>query len=163
MRDLLRDENAAPQMYWINTSSNSIVKRFIHKAKKSTKREIKQLMAVRSVMKKIKAELTYGEWDKSIYNLWSVIFTIGYLTQRVHDGEKTYLQGDRKIYRRAVLNREVHGMFVSQIQEWFTEEVVEKDQYILKEFCSVFKNGDADTVQELFNAYLMKTISVRDT
>ena len=81
-RNLCADPDAIPEDFWSNTSSNSIVSRFIDKANKQTRDEIENLISGETVIKEIKQELTYNELDKSIENLWSILFTTGYLTQR---------------------------------------------------------------------------------
>ena len=81
-RNLCSDPDAIPEDFWSNTSSNSIVSRFIDKANKQTRDEIENLISGETVIKEIKQELTYNELDKSIENLWSILFTTGYLTQR---------------------------------------------------------------------------------
>lgn len=153
VRDLLRDPFAAPKLYWINTSSNGIVKRFIHKANKSTQREIEQLIDGETITKVVKEELTYNEIDKSIENLWSVLYTAGYLTQRCADGAKLEL---------AIPNREITEIFIEQIQEWFQEQIVEKNPGKVQEFCNALKFGDVSKAEEIFNEYLRKTVSIRD-
>ena len=69
-----------PEAYWINTSSNDLVKRFVNKADKTTRDEIEKLVAGEAIEKQLRLELTYDEIDNSIDNLWSVLFTTGYLT-----------------------------------------------------------------------------------
>ena len=78
---LCGEPNAEPQAYWINTSGNDLVKRFVDKADKTTQGEIERLIAGEAIEKAVRLELTYNEIDNSIDNLWSVLFTTGYLTQ----------------------------------------------------------------------------------
>lgn len=74
--ELRADSDAVPQAYWINTSGNDIVRKFIQKAKNtSTRREIEQLIAGEAIHKEIRQELTYRDLDSTIDNLWSVLFT----------------------------------------------------------------------------------------
>lgn len=73
------DINALPEDYWSNTSGNAMVRCFIDKADYRTKNEIEQLIAGESIIKEIRQDLTYNELDSSIENLWSVLFTTGYL------------------------------------------------------------------------------------
>ena len=75
------DKEAKPEAYWINTSGNDLVKRFIDKANKTTKNEIERLINGEAIEKELRLDLTYEEVDQSIENLWSVLFTTGYLTQ----------------------------------------------------------------------------------
>lgn len=77
----LENHLAEPEAFWINTSGNDLVKRFIDKADKTTQNEIERLIAGEVVEKTVRLDLTYDELDSSILNLWSVLFTTGYLTQ----------------------------------------------------------------------------------
>ncbi len=59
-------------------------------------------------------------------------------------------------------NREINWIFVEQIREWFNEEV-SRDSQKLQSFCRAFEENDTAAIEEGFNAYLRKTISIRDT
>lgn len=154
-RDLRTNPNAYPKDYWSNTSSNDIVKRFIQKANKTTtKREIESLIAGEIIRKEIHQELTYKDLDKTIDNLWSVLFTTGYLTQSgVPDGD---------IFELKIPNLEIRKIFTQQIYSWF-QETAEQDGDTLNAFCEAFRAGDTVIIERLFNEYLRKTISIRDT
>ena len=78
---LCKNPTAMPQCYWINTSGNILVKNFITRANKTTQDEIERLVAGEPIEKNVRLELTYDEIDNSIENIWSVLFTTGYLTQ----------------------------------------------------------------------------------
>ena len=153
-RNLCADPDAIPEDFWSNTSSNNIVSRFIDKANKQTRDEIENLISGETVIKEIKQELTYNELDKSIENLWSILFTTGYLTQR----ERI----DSRKLRLAIPNREIKELFELQIREWFQEKSSE-DIKKLDKLCMAFPDGDAETIEDLFNDYLWNTISIRDT
>ncbi len=153
--DLMRVEpDASPYAFWVNTSGNEIIKKFLQKASAGTKRELEQLIAGKSVYKKINQELTYWDLYKNIDNLWSVLFTTGYLTQCKR------IDGD--IFELIIPNLEIRQIFIDQIMEWFQEEMG-KDTPLIDAFCDAFIRGDAEAVEEQFNAYLLKTISIRDT
>lgn len=151
---LSADPYAEPEAFWINTSGNDLVKRFIDKADKTTQNEIERLIAGEAIEKKVRLDLTYNELDSSIDNLWSVLFTTGYLTQtgRAANG----------IYNLVIPNREVREVFVLQIQEWFKEKTM-ADSTRINRFCAAFSAGDVLTVQEMLHDYLWDSISVRDT
>lgn len=152
--DLLKaDPHAVPQSYWINSSGNGLVKRFIDKADKTTQREIERLIAGESIDKAVCLELTYDELDNSIDNLWSVLFTTGYLTQdgRAQDG----------IYKLKIPNEEVRDIFKQQIREWF-KHIVSQDTDRLRGLWRAFAAGDVQTVEDSLNILLGKTISILD-
>ena len=153
-RALKVEPDATPQPYWINTSGNYIVKRFIEKANQQTRREIEQLIEGKAIQKEIRLELTYNELDSTIENLWSVLFATGYLTQQGKPQGRTY--------SLIIPNESIRQIFFEQIQEWF-KETTRKDENRLKDFCKAFEEGNAEAIEEQFNNYLMKTISIRDT
>lgn len=152
---LLRaDPEAQPEAFWVNTSGNNIIRKFLQMATPVTKREIESLIEGKSIAKKIHQELTYRDLYKTIDNLWSVLFTTGYLTQRG--------KAEGKVYQLAIPNLEIREIFIEQIQEWFQEEI-NADTSKLDAFCTAFSEGDGKAVEERFNAYLARTISIRDT
>lgn len=151
---LLGEPGAEPQSYWINTSGNDLVKRFIDKADKTTRNEIEKLIAGESIEKYIRMELTYDEIDKSIDNLWSILFTTGYLTQRG--------KPERGIYHLVIPNREVREVYILQIQEWFKNTVFHSTEPV-KELLCAFENGAAGIIENRLNRILTKTISIFDT
>lgn len=154
--DTLRfDPQAEPKNYWSNTSSNEAVKRFIRESDKVTvKREIEKLVAGEAIEKEIHQELTYKEMYDSIENLWSVLFTTGYLTQR---GRAT---GD--IFQMVIPNMEIRKIFTTQIMEYFKESVP-KNGELLSTFCNALRNGETETIEKCLCDYLRRTISIRDT
>ena len=156
---LQADPNARPQAYWINSSGNGLVRRLINIADESTKDEIERLIAGETIEKAIRLELTYDEIDNSIDNIWSVLFTTGYLTNA---GEIELPGGDGYGYRLVIPNKEVRQVFVSQIQEWFRQTVT-YDNGSVQGLCEAFMGGDADKIQNNLNMILIKTISVLDT
>ncbi len=156
---LQADPNARPQAYWINSSGNGLVRRLINIADESTKYEIERLIAGETIEKAIRLELTYDEIDNSIDNIWSVLFTTGYLTNA---GEIELPGGGGYGYRLVIPNKEVRQVFVSQIQEWFRQTVTYDDGSV-QDLCEAFMAGDADKIQSNLNMILIKTISVLDT
>ena len=149
------DPDAQPRNYWLNTSSNEAVRRFIRESDHAaTRREIENLVAGEAITKEIHQELTYKDMYDSIDNLWSVLFTTGYLTQRGKpDGDN---------FRLVIPNVEIRKIFTSQIMELFKESVP-KNGEALRNFCQALRNGDAKSVERLLGEYLRKTISIRDT
>lgn len=154
VEQLRYDPEAVPQDFWSNSSGNAMVRRFIDMADVSTKNEIERLIAGESIEKDVTPELTYDELDKSIENLWSVLFTTGYLTHkgRIESGK----------YRLVIPNREVRNLFVKKIREWFSD-VSRKDGQTLEQLCDAFVNKNVEKIEQIFGDYLWNTISIRDT
>lgn len=147
------DPNARPEAYWINTSGNDLVKRFVDKANRTTRNEIEQLIAGNAIEKTLRLDLTYDEIDNSIENLWSVLFTTGYLTQTgmTEDGA----------YRLVIPNREIREVFKMQIQEWFKKSIFSNTEQ-LTAFWKAFEEGNTDGVEMYLNRIMSNSISVFD-
>lgn len=153
--ELQDDASMAPKDYWSNTSGNDIVRRFLAKAGAGVaKREIEALVEGETVTKEIREELTNNNLYDSIDNIWSVLFTTGYLTRRGRP--------DGKRFQLAIPNMEIRNIFTEQIMEMFKADT-QKDGETLQAFCEALKTGNAGEVERLFNGYLEKTISIRDT
>lgn len=153
-KNLCADPAALPEDFWSNSSGNAMVRRFIDKADIRTKNEIERLIAGEDIEKDISQELTYDEIDKSIENLWSVLFTTGYLTH------KGCTESGR--YRLTIPNKEVRNLFIRKIREWFSD-VTRNDGKTLEEFCNAFVDRDPGKIEQIFGDYLWNTISIRDT
>ena len=152
--ELLADPGAEPENYWANTSGNDLIRRLLKKANQSTKNDIEQLINGGTIIKSIRQELTYREVEESIDNIWSVLYSTGYLTcRRRVPGKKMKL---------ALPNREVRELFIELVKDWF-EETTQADTARISRFCAAFAAGDADVIQEMLGDYLWESISVRDT
>ena len=153
-KSLCADAKALPEDFWSNSSGNAIVRRFIDKADAQTKNEIERLIAGECIEKEVSQELTYDELDTTIENLWSVLFTTGYLTQKGRTESGKYLL--------TIPNKEVRNLFTKKIREWFSD-VSRNDGKTLEAFCNAFLEKKPETIEQLFGDYLWNTISIRDT
>ena len=151
----LRDGSVTePQNYWVNTSSNDIIRRFLSKADAAARDEIELLINGGHVKKMVHQELTYRDLDSDIDNLWSILFTTGYLTQAEEDEEG--------ISSLVIPNREIRWIYVQQIRKWFKDES-RKDTRKLENLRRAFEENDTAAIEKEFAFYLRKTISIRDT
>ena len=151
----LRFNNAAaPEAFWVNTSGNELVQHFVHKADKNTKNELEQLLEGECIEKGLRLDLTYDELDRSIDNLWSVLFTTGYLT--------TSGGAVNGMYKLKLPNQEVREVFLHKIKEWFDNELVRKS-YVTNELNQALASGDAVSVEKKLNLIMSRMISIMDT
>ena len=152
---LLRAEpDARPRTFWINSSSNAVIRSLLQKADDQTMEDLDRLVNGMSVTKTITEELTYRELYDNIDNLWSVLFATGYLTKRA--------ETDLNTYEFVIPNQEIRIIFRDQILSWFQEEA-RKDAPALDAFCEAFRTGNAPEIEHMFSSYLKQTISIRDT
>lgn len=151
---LLADPDAEPENDWANTSGNGIIRRLLQKADQTTREEVERLLSGESIVKTVRQELTYRDIEDSIDNIWSVLYSTGYLTQTVR------LPG--KQMKLALPNREVRELFADLVKDWF-RETTRADTSRINRFCQAFPAGDAATIQSMLQDYLWDSISVRDT
>lgn len=158
-KKLVADKNARPSAFWINSSGNDMVKRFVDKADQTTRDEIEKLVAGGIVEKQLRLDLTYDEIDSTIDNLWSVLFTTGYLTKV---GEVKMPDSESYAYKLVIPNKEVREVFILQIQEWF-KSVVTNDNDNMKLLSKAILEKDEQQIQRQLNIVMGRMISVLDT
>ncbi|MCD8048700.1 MAG: ATP-binding protein, partial [Clostridia bacterium] len=150
---LLNNSNKKPKNYWANVSENGIIKDFAEMADTQTREQIAVLINGGTVRKELVQELTYRDMTSSIDNIWSILFTTGYLTQRGFHDDDTY--------DLCIPNREVKNIFIKKINEWFAEKIVESEDGLQK-FFEALAAGDAGIVERILNYNLGKSISYLD-
>ena len=158
-KKLVTDPSARPSAFWINSSGNDMVKRFVDKADQTTRDEIEKLVAGGFVEKQLRLDLTYDEIDNTIDNLWSVLFTTGYLTKI---GEVKVPDSESYAYKLVIPNKEVREVFILQIQEWF-KAVVAKDDDTMKLLSSAILDKDEKQIARQLNIVMSRMISILDT
>lgn len=151
---LLADPEAEPENYWANKSGNDLVRRLLVRSDQTTRDEIEQLIGGGTIAKTLRQELTYRDVEDSIDNVWSVLYSTGYLTL------KERLNG--KQVKLALPNREVRELFIDLVKEWFQETTL-ADSARIHRFCAAFPAEDVSTIQDMLHDYLWDSISVRDT
>lgn len=152
--DLCDTPETEPKCYWINSSGNALVKRFVSIANRTTQDEIERLIVGEPIEKSLRLDLTYDEIDKSIDNIWSVLFTTGYLTQ--------VGMTEQGAYKLVIPNKEVRTVYISQIQEWFKQKIADNAEQMTS-FWKAVEDGNAEEIEQYLNRTLSNTISVFDT
>lgn len=153
---LLRDKNAKPDNYWANTSGNDLVSHLLEHADQTTKYDVEKLINGETITKSIRQELTYRDIDDSVDNVWSVLYSTGYLT-----GTHTK-NADADVFTLRIPNGEIRKLFCGLVQDWF-REMTRSDVSRINRFCRAFPAGDVSTIQDMLHDYLWDSISVRDT
>lgn len=151
---LLADPEAESENYWANTSGNDLVRRLLVRSDQTTRDEIEQLIGGGTITKTLRQELTCRDVEDSIDNVWSVLYSTGYLIL------KERLNG--KQVKLALPNRKVRELFIDLVKEWFQETTL-ADSARIHRFCAAFPAEDVSTIQDMLHDYLWDSISVRDT
>lgn len=154
--ELLADPSVPQKNYWANTSGNDLILRLLKKADQTTKDEVEELLSGGEIRKRIKQELTYRDIEDGVENVWSVLYSTGYLTGKHVD------QAEADLFRLWIPNGEICKLFSDLVQDWFREATY-SDSARINRFCAAFPAGDAATIQDMLHDYLWESISVRDT
>lgn len=153
LRDLRKNPKTKPASYWRNTSDNAIIRSFIDYAGENIHEKMETLLAGGYIIQKIREDLTYDYLHSSEENLWSILYSTGYLTQ---------VRGEELPADTAALmipNAEIRQIFETTVQEWFDDSARKENRTAL--FDAVW-SGDIETLTEEMNELLRKTISYHD-
>ena len=153
LRDLRKNPKTKPASYWRNTSDNAIIRSFIDYAGENIHEKMETLLAGGYIIQKIRENLTYDYLHASEENLWSILYSTGYLTQ---------VRGEELPPDTAALmipNAEIRQIFETTVQEWFDDSARKENRTAL--FDAVW-SGDIETLTEEMNELLRKTISYHD-
>lgn len=154
--ELLADPSALPKNYWANTSGNELILHLLKKADQTTKDEMEELLADGTITKEIKQELTYRDIGDSVENVWSVLYSTGYLTGEHVENTST------DVFRLKIPNGEIRNHFCGLVREWFNA-MTRADSSRINRFCRAFLSKDVPEIQKMLQDYLWDSISIRDT
>ncbi|MCD8130180.1 MAG: ATP-binding protein, partial [Lachnospiraceae bacterium] len=150
---LLNTSDRIPQNFWVNSGSTDIIRQFAEQSDSITRDQIGALIEGRTVRMNLVQDLTYRDMMDQPENIWSVLYTTGYLTHRTR-----YEDGS---YDLCIPNREVKNIFITKIDAWFTAKVLD-DEDGLKEFFEAFTSGDAEALEDCLNYHLGESVSYLD-
>lgn len=154
---LQRNSLAKPQKYWVNTSGNDIIYRYISRNLKNVKTNLDILMDDGVIVTQIEENLTYDYISSSAKNFWSLLYLTGYLTNADPADLKEEVPENFSCLR--IPNKEVREVFKSSIVDWFNSYVVKIDR---GDICNYIWNGNLEAAQKLLSGLLLKTVSYYD-
>jgi len=152
----IKNINRHPEPHWVNTSGNDIVRTLIDKADGEAREELETLMAGGTISKPIHEDITYDEIHKSADNLWNFLFFTGYLKKV---GEGRLGENGEISFDLSIPNMELRYIYATKIQEWFKEQVKQKD---FGRLYDAVLDGNAQVLQEELGSFLLDTISYMD-
>jgi len=142
------------QPYWINTSSNDIIKELIKNGSDELKENVELLISGESINKPIYENIVFAEIFTNMEILWSFLLFSGYLTFENKKLKKKVIHADLKIP-----NTEVEYFYENTISNWFVECYgAGKYNLMLKSLIS----GNIEAFQEIFSDFVLKSFSVFD-
>ena len=155
MYDLYADVNAFPHPYWINTSSNDIIKDLIARADRETKGQIETLLAGGALDIQVHEEVTYGDMHSNGENLWNFLYFTGYLTKECEYFKEKYI-----FLKVRIPNIEVMTIYENTILNWLKDMIKKEDFHDLYR---AMEDGNAQRMTDILNGQLFRTISFYDS
>ncbi len=105
--------------YWINTSTNMLIKNLIQKSSYRVKGKFEQLLKGETIKALIDEQIVFNQLDKKQEAIWSLLLASGYLRLVSFDKETTI--GGRRNCELAITNKETMDMFYGMVHDWFSD------------------------------------------
>lgn len=153
--DLYSDINAFPRPYWINTSSNDIIKDMIAEAGREAQGQIEVLLNGGTLDIQVHEEVTYEDMGSRGENLWNFLYFTGYLTKK-----SEYFVDPLTFLQVRIPNTEVKTIYRNTILEWFRKKIEKQD---FRDLYHAMEEGEAEKMTEILNSQLFNTISFYDS
>lgn len=152
--DHTEGDDPYPEAYWVNTSSNSIVRDLIERADDSQKQVIEELIAGGEITIPVREDITYDEVYKSVDNLWNFMFFTGYFKKT----KESFVDTQKYITIR-IPNLEVKHIYKQKVLSWFDEKIKETDR---SDLFTAIVTGDTEVFTSELQGLLQQTISFHD-
>ncbi len=162
VQKVLNRKDFSPVSFWANTSGNDIIKQYIEHSDETTKEEFQQLLNGKSIIKRIKPELTYREMDFDRNptmkdDVYSFLLFTGYLKVE----KQLLIEGDNTVsntYYLVIPNQEIKEIYTNIFGEWFTVFQNERRS----DFINSLLAEDTDNALEILSDVLEASISYYD-
>ena len=153
--DLYSDVNAFPRPYWINTSSNDIIRDLIVRADRETKGQIERLLSGETLDIQVHEEVTYGDMHSDGENLWNFLYFTGYLTKVNEYFKEKYI-----FLKVRIPNIEVMTIYENTIRNWM-KEIIKKEDF--HDLYQAMEEGNAQRMTDILNGQLFRSVSFYDS
>ncbi len=152
--DLYSDADAFPRPYWVNTSSNDVIKDLVAGADRETKGQMEILLQGEALEIQVHEEVTYADMQNSGGNLWMFLLFTGYLTKESESFRES------SIYLRVrIPNTEVKTIYQNTILNWM-KDILKKEDF--RGLYRAMEDGDEKSMARILNSQLFRTISFYD-
>ena len=144
-------------IYWANSSANSLVDKLIREGSKGIKIAFEKLLKDESIKCQINEQIVYDQLGQKESAIWSLLVASGYLKVISRESMEESDFVDYPMYELKLTNREVKRMFFILVKGWFgrTEESY-------NEFIDALLKGDLEAMNAYMNDVTMEIFSYFD-
>jgi hypothetical protein len=156
MSYLLR-EDAAPQPYWVLTSSNDLVHELLARWALPLEPSFEALLEGGSVVHALEENVSLDELGSSEDALWGLLVFAGYL--KAESAGQDAL--GRPLHRLSIPNREVRQLYATSFLRWMRDGLARRGGDVDK-LARALLSGDAGTVEEQLQRFVESLLSHHD-
>ena len=153
-------EDCKPRPFWVNTSSNSILRTMLRRADTRAWKEMQTLLSGGSIVSAVTESTIYSEKMGAQRNeLYSVLLFCGYLqcTDEIIDEDRT----EEPLYRLSIPNTEIRFIYRREVLYWMNG--TEGTDIALYDMLQAMMTGDTAGFEENLQDLLLRTVSYHDT
>ena len=148
-------DNKQVGMYWVNSSSNSLIGKLIREGTTEIKQLVEDLLSGKTLCMEIDEQIVYHQLQDKHNAIWSLLLTSGYLKVLKKEYQE---KSGRWYYTMAPTNREVHLMFEDMIVDWFA-----RSEGNYNAFIKALIANDLEAMNAYINRVALSTFSYFDT
>ncbi|WP_437619115.1 AAA family ATPase [Sorangium sp. So ce1151] len=156
--NFLSREDGAPQPYWVNTSSNDLVREQLERRALALEPAFAALLDGGSIERVLDESVPLGELDRSDEVLWSLLVFTGYLRAE----KRSRGSMEQPSHLLSIPNREVRGVYTTTFRRWLGARL-ERQSGGLDRLLAALLAGDAERFEAQLQAFATDVLSYHDT
>ena len=145
-------------IYWANTSSNSLAGKLIREGNRHIKEKFEQLLEDKTIQTPLDEQIVYDQLNGNEQAVWSLLLAGGYLKVLSYEEYDKIPQGAQPKYELALTNLEVKLMFQNMIRMWFSDAETDYNDFV-----KALLLGDVKAMNVYMNRVALCTFSYFDT
>jgi len=142
-------------IYWANTSSNSLIGHLIQRGNSAIKEAMEDLLSGKELVTEIDEQIVFDQLDDNMTAIWSLLLSSGYL--KINQAPKDAAASNQN-YHLSLTNHEVDVMFRRMIDGWFKKYTPNYNAFV-----KALLANDVRAMNHYINRIALETFSFFDT
>lgn len=142
-------------IYWANTSSNSLIGHLIQRGNSAIKEAMEDLLSGKELVTEIDEQIVFDQLDDNMTAIWSLLLSSGYL--KINQAPKDAAASNQN-YHLSLTNHEVDVMFRRMIDGWFKKYTPNYNAFV-----KALLADDVRAMNHYINRIALETFSFFDT
>lgn len=142
-------------IYWANTSSNSLIGHLIQRGNSAIKEAMEDLLSGKELVTEIDEQIVFDQLDDNMTAIWSLLLSSGYL--KINQAPKDAAASNQN-YHLSLTNHEVDVMFRRMIDGWLKKYTPNYNAFV-----KALLADDVRAMNHYINRIALETFSFFDT